>query len=47
MYKIKKEDGNSMLVCKARLVVKGFGQGHEFDYDEIFSLAVKITFVHV
>jgi hypothetical protein len=42
VYKLKEEDGRKKKY-KARLVVKGFAQKKGIDFDEIFSLVVKIT----
>jgi hypothetical protein len=42
VYKLKEEDGGKKRY-KARLVVKGFGQKKGIDFDEIFSLVVKMT----
>jgi hypothetical protein len=42
VYKLKEEDGRKKWY-KARLVVKGFTQKKVIDFDEIFSLIVKMT----
>jgi hypothetical protein len=42
VYKLKEEDGGKKQY-KARLVVKGFAQKKGIDFDEIFSLVVKMT----
>jgi hypothetical protein len=42
VYKLKEEDGENKRY-KARLVVKGFAQKKGIDFDEIFSLVVKMT----
>ena len=39
---MKEEDGGKKQY-KARLVLKGFGQKKGIDFDEIFSLFVKLT----
>ena len=41
VFKLKNDD-ERLLKYKARLVVKGFGQKQGIDFDEIFSLVVKI-----
>jgi hypothetical protein len=41
-YNLKEEDGGKKRY-KARLVVKGFAQKKGIDFDEIFSLLVKMT----
>jgi hypothetical protein len=41
-YKLKEEDGGKKQY-KDRLVVKGFAQKKCIDFDEIFSLVVKMT----
>jgi hypothetical protein len=42
VYKLKEEDGGEKRY-KARLVVKGFAQKKGIDFDEIFSLVVKMN----
>ena len=42
VYRLKEEDGGKQRY-KARLVVKGFAQKKGIDFDEIFSLVVKMT----
>ena len=46
VFKLKK-DGDKLVKYKARLVVKGFSQKQEIDFDEIFSLVVKISSIRV
>lgn len=47
VYKIKHEENSSQLRHKARLVVKGFGQKKDIDFDEIFSLIVKMSYIQI
>jgi len=42
VYRLKEEDGGKKWY-KDRLVVKGFAQNKGIDFDEIFSLVVKMT----
>ena len=42
VYSLKEEDGGKQRY-KARLVVKGFAQKKDIDFDEIFNLVVKMT----
>jgi hypothetical protein len=42
VYKLKEEDGGEKQY-KARLVVRGFAQKKGIDFDEIFSLVIKMT----
>jgi len=42
VYKLKEEDGGRKRY-KSRLVVKGFAQKKGIDFDEIFSLLMKMT----
>ena len=42
VYRLKEEDGGKKKY-KDRLVVKGFSQKNGIDFDEIFSLVVKMT----
>uniref|UniRef100_A0A2N9FNK6 Integrase catalytic domain-containing protein n=1 Tax=Fagus sylvatica TaxID=28930 RepID=A0A2N9FNK6_FAGSY len=46
VFKLKK-DGEKLVKYKARLVVKGFNQKQGIDFDEIFSLVVKMSFIQV
>ncbi|KAA0051598.1 Retrovirus-related Pol polyprotein from transposon TNT 1-94 [Cucumis melo var. makuwa] len=46
VYRIKQEH-TSKLRYKARLVVKGFNQKKCIDFDEIFALLVKMSFIRV
>ncbi|TQD95783.1 hypothetical protein C1H46_018622 [Malus baccata] len=45
VFKLKRDD--NMTMYKAHLVVKGFGQKKEVDFDEIFSPVVKMTSIRV
>ena len=42
VYKLKKENGGKKWY-NARLILKGFAQKKGIDFDEIFSLVVKMT----
>ena len=46
VYRLKEEDGGNNRF-KARLVVKGFAQKKGIDFDEIFSLVIKMTSFHI
>ena len=46
VYRLKEEDGGKKIF-KAKLVVKGFAQRKGIDFDEIFSLVVKMTSLHI
>ncbi|KAL6347739.1 hypothetical protein AAG906_026268 [Vitis piasezkii] len=47
VYKVKQKEHTSQPCYKARLVVKGFSQKKCIDFDEIFSLVVKMSSIHV
>ena len=47
VYRLKTENNGSQLRYKARLVVKGFNQKKGTDFEEIFSLMVKMSSIHV
>jgi len=44
VYRLKEEDGDKKCY-KAKLVVKGFGQKKGINFDEIFYLVVKMTYI--
>ena len=46
MFKLKNND-EKLLKYKVRLVVKGFGQKQDVDFDEIFSPVVKMCSIQV
>ena len=45
IYKIKTRSDGSIERYKTRLVVKGFIQEYEIDYEETFALVARISFV--
>ena len=45
IYKIKTRSDGSIERYKTRLVVKGFTQEYEIDYEETFALVARISFV--
>ena len=47
VYRVKQEEHTSQLRYNARLVVKGFSQKKGIDFDEIFSLIVKMSSIRV
>lgn len=47
MYKIKTKDNNSRPKYKGRLVVKGFSQKKGIEFEEIFSLVVKMSSIWI
>ncbi|GAA0142096.1 transmembrane signal receptor [Lithospermum erythrorhizon] len=47
VFKLKKEEGKASPRYKACLVVKGYEQKDDIDFEEIFSLVVKITSIRV
>ena len=46
VFKLKK-DGDKLVKYKAQLVVKGFSQEQGIDFDDIFSLVVKMSSIRV
>ena len=46
VYRLKEEDGGKKIF-KVKLVVKRFAQKKGIDFDEIFSLVVKMTSIHI
>ena len=46
-FKLNKDDSGKLVKHKVWLVVKGFVQMKEIDFDEIFSLVVKMLLVGV
>jgi len=47
MYRLKAEENNPSLRCKAQLVVKGSSKKRGIDFEEIFSLMVKMPSIQV
>jgi len=47
IFRIKQDNHTSAPRYKARLVVKGFGQKKGVDFDEIFSLIVKMSSIRM
>ena len=47
VYKIKQDGNGDLMKNKSHLVVKGFGQKHDVDFDDIFSLVLKMTSIRV
>jgi hypothetical protein len=39
IFKVKRNEEDDAVRHKARLVVKGYAQRHEVDYDEVFALS--------
>ncbi|KAH0717971.1 hypothetical protein KY285_014002 [Solanum tuberosum] len=47
VFRVKHEDGNPIPWYKPKVVVKGFSQKREIDFDEIFSPVVKMSSICV
>ena len=47
VYKLKKDGKGNLVKYKTRLVVKGFSQKKGIDFDEIFSLVVKLSSIRI
>lgn len=47
IYSLKQEENSSHLRYKARLVVKGYSQRKEIDFEEIFSLVVNMSSITI
>ena len=47
VYKIKRDDNNQVERYRARLVVKGYTQKEGIDFNEIFSLVIRLTTIRV
>ena len=47
VYKLKKDGKGNLVKYKARLVVKDFSQKKGIDFDEIFSLVVKLSSIRI
>jgi hypothetical protein len=43
VFKVKRDEHEVVSKHKVRLVVKGYAQRHDIDYDEIFALVAQFT----
>jgi hypothetical protein len=46
VFKVKRDEHGAVSKHKARLVVKGYAQRHDIDYDEVFTLVARLYSVH-
>jgi len=47
IYKEKKNGKGKVESYNARLVVKGYSQKHEINYDEVFALVARLETIHL
>lgn len=47
VFNVKRKSDGIIERCKAHLVVKGFNQCYGLDYEDTFSLILKISVVHL
>jgi hypothetical protein len=47
VFKVKRDEHRAVSKHKAHLVVKGYGQRHGIDYDEIFASVARLDLVHL
>jgi hypothetical protein len=45
VFKVKQDEHRAVSKHKARLVVKGYTQRHDIDYDEVFTLVARLDSV--
>jgi hypothetical protein len=45
--KVKRDEHGAVSKHKARLVVKGYAQRHDIDYDEVFTLVARLYSVRL
>jgi hypothetical protein len=47
VFKVKRDEHRTMSKNKAHLVVKGYAQRHDIDYDEVFVLVAQLDSVRL